>query len=173
MQESLSELRLDIHCARNGREALSLAANFPVALCIVDVELPDIEGTSLIKSLRAIRPDAKILINTIHEEIWYVRNYLKEKVDGIMFKTADGTEIAEGIRTVLGGNRYYCPRAKAIVNIIEQTELPTPKESKSSISSPPVLAARRSPTKWEFRPIRSNHTAATFLPNLRRAIQPS
>lgn len=75
---------------------------------IVDLELPDIEGFALIDIIRAKYPEAKIIVSTVHDEIWTLRKLLASDVDGIIYKSSDGNDIVEAIKVIMNGNRYYC-----------------------------------------------------------------
>lgn len=60
------------------------------------------------------RPRARIIVNTMHEEIWFIKDLIQSAVDGILFKSIDSTKIAEAIRRVLDGGTYYCPYAEHV-----------------------------------------------------------
>ena len=59
-------------------------------------------------------PGARIIINTMHEEIWFIKNLIQCDVDGILFKSVDSARISEAIRRVLEGGTYYCPYAERV-----------------------------------------------------------
>ena len=75
--------------ASSGKEALSLIDIQPFELFLLDVELPDISGIDLIASIRKKQPKARIMVNTMHEEIWFVRSLLQCNPDAILFKSID------------------------------------------------------------------------------------
>ena len=76
---------------------------------IVDIGMPDVNGFVLIDAIRARYADARIIVNTIHEEIWLIRQMLDRGVNAILYKTTDFSRIIEAIVTVLNGDRYFCP----------------------------------------------------------------
>lgn len=79
---------------------------------IVDLELPDIDGFVLIEMIRAREDDAKIIVSTVHDEIWTLRKLLSRNVDGIIYKSGDGDDIVEAIKAIMEGNRYYSEAAR-------------------------------------------------------------
>lgn len=107
---SLPEIK-NVCTASSGQEALLLIASQRFNLFVLDMELPDISGMDIIVRIREKDPQARIIVNTMHEEIWFIKNLIQCSVDGILFKSIDSTKIAEAIRRVLDGETYYCPYA--------------------------------------------------------------
>ena len=79
-------------------------------LCIIDLRLPRIDGFALIRQIRNVHPRAKIIINTMCEELWDVKRILELDVDGIVIKTSSLSHLKEAIDTVLAGKKYDCPK---------------------------------------------------------------
>lgn len=74
---------------------------------ILDLELPDIDGFVLIEMIRARNPLARIIIVTVHDEIWTLRKLLARDVNGIIYKSGDGEDIVEALKMILNGSNYY------------------------------------------------------------------
>ncbi len=74
---------------------------------VLDLELPDMDGFVLIEMIRARYPDSKIIIVTVHDEIWTLRKLLARDVNGIIYKSGDGGDIVEAIKMILDGSNYY------------------------------------------------------------------
>ena len=110
---SLPEIK-NVCTASSGQEALLLIASQRFNLFVLDMELPDISGMDIIVRIREKDPQARIIVNTMHEEIWFIKNWIQCSVDGILFKSIDSTKIAEAIRRVLDGETYYCPYAEHV-----------------------------------------------------------
>ena len=84
----------------------------PFNVYIVDVELPDMDASELIDAIRALQPDARIIINTMHEEMWVVSKMTEKKVDGVMYKTAQLDQLLEAIIAVINGRQFFCTKFK-------------------------------------------------------------
>lgn len=110
---SLPEIK-NVCTASSGQEALLLIASQRFNLFVLEMELPDISGMDIIVRIREKDPQARIIVNTMHEEIWFIKNLIQCSVDGILFKSIDSTKIAEAIRRVLDGETYYCPYAEHV-----------------------------------------------------------
>lgn len=110
---SLPEIK-NVCTASSGQEALHLIASQRFNLFVLDMELPDISGMDIIVRIREKDPRARIIVNTMHEEIWFIKDLIQSAVDGILFKSIDSTKIAEAIRRVLDGGTYYSPYAEHV-----------------------------------------------------------
>lgn len=75
---------------------------------ITDLELPDMEGFGLIDMIRLRDPEARVIVSTVHDEIWTLRKLLARKVNGIIYKSGDGNDIVEAIKVIMKGECYYC-----------------------------------------------------------------
>lgn len=110
---SLPEIK-NVCTASSGQEALLLITSQRFDLFVLDMELPDISGLDIITQIREKDPQARIIVNTVHEEIWFIKELIQCDVNGILFKSIDSTKIAEAIRRVLDGETYYCPYAEHV-----------------------------------------------------------
>lgn len=79
---------------------------------IIDIGMPGIDGFDLVDIIREAHADARIIVNTIHEEIWLLRRMLDKGVNAIMFKSTDFTQMVDAIVAVLNGEQYLCPSLK-------------------------------------------------------------
>ena len=104
----------NICTASTAREALALVASQRFDLFLLDMELPDMSGMEVVTRIREKDPQARIIVNTIHEEVWFIKELLLYNVSGILFKSVDSAKIIEAIRCVLDGGTYYCPYAEHI-----------------------------------------------------------
>lgn len=82
---------------------------------IIDIELPDNDGFVLIEMIRARHPEAKIIVSTVHDEIWTVRKLLVRNVNSIIYKTGNGHEILNAISEINQGRVYYCDAVRDIL----------------------------------------------------------
>ena len=119
-------------CAHSGKEALMLVQSalrtHPYTLAIVDLELPDTYGTSLISSLRHLAPALRIMVYTMHEQIWVVKELEQLQVDAIIFKSEPTTSLQLAAEACISGLTYRSPRYQALqaetpVSLLSEREL--------------------------------------------------
>lgn len=124
--------RKGLHNMELFRNAASLISGLPTRtfdIYIIDVELPDMDGFELIDAIRRAHPSARILISTIHDELWTVRKLVARQVDAIVYKSADPAYIIEAIRRVSQGSRYYCEEVADIIETLHnETAQPSQRE---------------------------------------------
>ena len=89
-----------------GAEALSLLAKLHPAVVLMDLLLPDIGGTEVIRRVCSARSDTSFIVLTTvagDEEIYRA---LEAGARGYLFKDMVRRELVQAIRTVHGGQRY-------------------------------------------------------------------
>ena len=99
-----------IYTAQTGSQLGSLIALHSIHLYIIDLDLPDIDGFELIHQIKQKSPEAKIIVSTMHEEIWIVNKLKHPDIDAVVFKSSAGEYIQKALQTVLKGKKYYCPQ---------------------------------------------------------------
>ena len=96
---------------------------------IVDLELPDIDGFVLIEMIRARHRDAKIIVCTVHDEIWTLRKIVARDVDAIIYKSGSATDILKAMTAIRNGRRYYCDEAmRTLAPASDDSQHPTLRE---------------------------------------------
>ncbi|MEY8848276.1 response regulator [Psychroserpens sp. XS_ASV72] len=105
MLESASDLEV-IQTFENAQHTLDgLKKQLPDVL-LLDINLPDISGIDLSKHILKLYPNLKIIALTNFEDISFVKQMLKNGVQGYLLKNTDKQELVEAISTVLSGNLY-------------------------------------------------------------------
>ena len=72
-------------------------------LVLADITLPDKSGLELIKDLRALHSDLKVLVISMHDESLYAERVLRAGGRGYVMKQEGGAKLLEAIRRVLAG----------------------------------------------------------------------
>lgn len=75
---------------------------------ILDFEKPTI--LKLIKRIKETNNYAKIIINTVHENIWTVQQFLELDISAILVKQNNFRDLIDCINTVRKGGSYFCNR---------------------------------------------------------------
>jgi DNA-binding NarL/FixJ family response regulator len=87
-------------------QALKEIACLKPQLVLVDIGLPGQSGLELIKKLRSVDKQTKLLVLSMHDEALYADRVLRAGGDGYIMKQEDPEEILHAIRDVLGGHIY-------------------------------------------------------------------
>ncbi|MFD4353640.1 response regulator [Nocardia sp. NPDC058518] len=85
----------------------------PVAVAVIDLQMPGIDGIDTAVELLRITPGAGTLIVTSHGRPGYLKRALAAGVRGFLPKTTSAATLAEVIRSVHNGGRYVDPELAA------------------------------------------------------------
>ncbi len=100
------------HCAADCRRQLRI--KLPDVL-LLDIQLPDAEGTDLCKEFKTTFPKLKILALSSYREFPVVKRMLDNGADGYVLKNAAGAEILKGIAAVAGGEKFLCHDVNVLI----------------------------------------------------------
>ena len=110
-----------VFTAANGEEALkTMDEHDDIDLFIVDMQLPDIDGYKLIEEILKRDEKARILVNTMHDEVWTIKRLSHCGIKGAVLKTSNPSELRIAIQLILSGRKYFC---QSFRRIIEETTI--------------------------------------------------
>ncbi len=90
-----------------GERVLPLVAECRPDVVVLDLRLPDIEGTEVARRLRQSYPAVRVLVLTQFDEAALYHALLGVGVRGYLPKTASGAEIASAVRRVASGHAVW------------------------------------------------------------------
>ena len=109
----------DIEAFSKAQALLDRITSRHFSVYIVDVELAGIEIGELLDKIREVQPEARIIINTMHEEMWVVNKMTEKKVNGVIYKSGDLNQLLEAIATVTSGRQYFCKKFRRSQNSMQ------------------------------------------------------
>jgi DNA-binding NarL/FixJ family response regulator len=112
--------------AANSRDTMSFVLNNKLDILILDLKLPDKSGLDLLKELKAIKPEIKILILSMHHEDRFAMRVLKYGASGYVTKESAGGELVKAIRKVYNGGKYVSESLAEILAFEVQGNLDKP-----------------------------------------------
>ena len=101
-----AEPEIEVREAASGREALSVFKEQQPTLVILDLNLPDIGGLEVLVRLKAIDPDARVLVLSMHDDKTHTTRALRAGAAGYVTKNAPPEELLEAIGRVARGRTY-------------------------------------------------------------------
>lgn len=87
-------------------EALKAVEQQKPDLAVIDLSLGDDSGLELIKQLKALRPELKVLVISMHDEVYYADRVLRAGALGYLMKQEPAEQMIAAIHQVLSGNVY-------------------------------------------------------------------
>jgi DNA-binding NarL/FixJ family response regulator len=95
--------------AGDGRTALQQAKELQPDIVILDVSMPELNGSQVTQQLKQACPHVKALALTVHEDKSYLRQLLAAGASGYVLKRAAAQELIHALRTVAAGGVYLDP----------------------------------------------------------------
>lgn len=95
--------------ARNGREAVKLAATLQPDVILMDIAMPELNGLEATRQILAANPKAKVIILSAHSEEIYVDRMIEAGVAGFIEKRMSAEFLTKAIGEVAEGRSYYSP----------------------------------------------------------------
>ena len=101
--------------ASDGEEAVAAVKKFSPDVVILDLEMPKMSGVEAAKIIKLKYPKTKILILSGFENEKYVTEILRSGSGGYVVKNVAKEELADAIRTVAEGKRFFSPSVSRIM----------------------------------------------------------
>lgn len=95
--------------AENGRRALELARQLRPAVVVMDLAMPLLNGIGATRQIMKELPDTKVIVFSGHSDPEHLNQVLHLAPAGYLIKQNSAEVLAEAIRAVHAGRRYYCP----------------------------------------------------------------
>jgi DNA-binding NarL/FixJ family response regulator len=92
--------------AGDGLELLRLVKQLMPQLVILDISMPNLRGIEAIREIKAVYPEAKTLILTMHKDSDYLYQGISAGADGYLLKEEADTELFSAIESIRSGGNY-------------------------------------------------------------------
>lgn len=112
-----------IYVANNIASSRLLLKQEDIDIAIIDLELQDANGMELIKYIHQTHISTKILVYTIHEELWTIRQLMKEDADAIVMKGDNPQEVLIALRKIEQGKGYFSQQFMRLINSQDTSEI--------------------------------------------------
>ncbi|MCD6307057.1 MAG: response regulator transcription factor [Deltaproteobacteria bacterium] len=126
--------------AGTAQEGLQMARRHQPNLILLDISLPDRNGIQLTRDIRALLPDTRILIVSMHAKIDYIAEAFQAGATGYVVKESAAERLLKGIEYVLRGD-YFLDSSVSRQVVKRLMESPA-KEEKISDAGYGSLSAR-------------------------------
>lgn len=95
--------------AADGGDALRLVAELRPDVCLMDIQMPGIDGIEATRRIREASPETRVLIVTTFARPGYLRSALDAGASGFVAKDTPAEKLADAVRQVHAGLRVYDP----------------------------------------------------------------
>jgi DNA-binding NarL/FixJ family response regulator len=95
--------------AGDGLELLKLLEKITPQMILLDISMPNLRGIEAIRDIKALHPETKILILTMHKDKEYLYQAISAGANGYLLKEDADTELSTAIETIHRGKIYISP----------------------------------------------------------------
>ncbi len=95
--------------AGDGDEAVRVVSDAAPDVCLMDIQMPGMDGIAATQAVRAASPATRVLIVTTFARPGYLRSALDAGASGFVVKDAPAEQLADAVRRVRAGLRVVDP----------------------------------------------------------------
>lgn len=100
----------------DSHEALDYIRNHPIDLVILDIELPGTDGFSLLKRIKNLDDNIKILFLSSKSESFYAGRAMRAGANGFVSKRKDLNDIYNAVEMLLSGYSFFPYETLSFIN---------------------------------------------------------
>lgn len=91
----------------NGKEAVERAKIFTYDIILMDINMPEMDGIKATAQLVKDNPEIRVIALSMHSDDYEIRSMIKAGAKGYLLKNTGSEVLANAIKTVMGGGKYY------------------------------------------------------------------
>lgn len=101
--------------AGNGYEVMELVKNNDYDVCLLDINMPQMDGMEAAKLIRVVKPATKIIMLTTYNDNEIISELVHIGVSGYLLKNSDRSELVDAIKKVMSGRYYFSAEVEDII----------------------------------------------------------
>ncbi|PLK45465.1 MULTISPECIES: response regulator transcription factor [Emticicia] len=101
--------------ATNGLELLHKLQHTTVDVILMDIQMPQLDGTKATEIVKEKFPKTKVLILSMHDEDKYVMHMMETGASGYLLKDSDPEEVEKAIKKVVETGTYFSDFASKVM----------------------------------------------------------
>ncbi|UEQ76370.1 response regulator transcription factor [Chryseobacterium arthrosphaerae] len=114
----------------SGSEIIRFIQSHQVDIILLDITLPDANGTDLCREIKKISPDTSVIMFSNRSERSIIMQSIQNGASGYLLKNTSISELAVCIKGALSGDIVFCNETKQIISRPPQNDLPIPRLTK-------------------------------------------
>jgi two-component system invasion response regulator UvrY len=118
--------------AGDAATAHSLFCCLDPQIVVMDISMPGTSGIEALRRMLLYKPDARVLVFSMHEDVIFVRRALQAGAFGYVTKASAPNVLVQAIHAIASGKRYLSPE---IAQKLALREFATDREAADSLSA--------------------------------------
>lgn len=103
--------------ANDGAQLLEMVERLSPDIVLLDISMKDIGGLEALKKLKAVRPQSKVLILSMHTDPALIMQALESGAHGYLLKDTTANELEHALDALRNSERYLSPAiAHTVIN---------------------------------------------------------
>ena len=104
-----------IATAGNGYEVMDIVSKRDIDVCLLDINMPGLDGMETAKLIREKKPGIKIIMLTTYNDKEIISELIHIGVSGYLLKNSDKQELVEAVHKVMKGRHYFSEEVENII----------------------------------------------------------
>lgn len=104
-----------VAACNNAETALETVSNLRPDIVLLDINLPGMNGLEATVRFRKMSPGSKILGLSMHVQVTYARQMLRNGAMGYITKNSSRQEMFDAIEEIMAGRKYLCKEIREIL----------------------------------------------------------
>ncbi len=101
--------------AGNGYEVMELVKKNNYDVCLLDINMPLLDGMEAAKLIKATKPGIKVIMLTTYNDKEIISELVHIGVSGYLLKNSGKSELVEAIKKVMSGRYYFSAEVEDII----------------------------------------------------------
>jgi DNA-binding NarL/FixJ family response regulator len=97
--------------ATNGREAVKLAGDVPTDVAVLDLEMGEPDGVTVVRQITKHLPKVEVVIFTMHDNEYLIREVLSAGACAFVLKSEGGRKLIQAIQSAADHTPFFAARA--------------------------------------------------------------
>jgi DNA-binding NarL/FixJ family response regulator len=111
-----TEATIDVAAtAANGYAVMELIHKNDYDVCLLDINMPGLDGIEVAKLIKTAKPFIKIIMLTTYNDKEIIAELIHAGVSGYLLKNSDRSELVDAITKVMGGRYYFSAEVEDII----------------------------------------------------------